>query len=189
MKLRLNCSFQPQNTGLIGFLRCIPVYDQHSNVSQITILYGMIMHKEEILGLLVVIIIIPDCLYLSYIYKSIYQWPFQKDTLTYWKPRKLMTLNGHSVSKVIHNFTIRIESLFCSYIQWGQIWLVYGYWYVCIITKEHQWCLWLSCQAEELRLLWWANHPPRFGLGQWGLTIEVQWTPQNLQQIKHSCLH
>lgn len=73
MKLLLNCSFQPQNTGLMGFLRCIPVYDQHSNVSQITILYGMIMQKEEILGFLVVIIAIPDCLYLSYICKSIYQ--------------------------------------------------------------------------------------------------------------------
>lgn len=71
MKLLLNCSFQPQNTGLMGFLRCIPVYYQHSNVSQITILYGMIMQKEEILGFLVVIIAIPDCLYLSYTYHTL----------------------------------------------------------------------------------------------------------------------
>lgn len=141
------------------------------------------MHKEKVVGFLVVIIAIPDCKYLLYISMTI-----KRDICIYTgNQENPWHMHGHSLSKGIQNNNN--WKSFLELLLWGQSWLVYVYRYICIITKEHQWCLWISCQAEELRLLCWANHPLSFGLGQRGLTIEVQWTPQNLKGIKHSCLH
>lgn len=116
-----------------------------------------------------------------------YQWPLKEMCVYILETKRIHGIYGHSLSKGIQNNN-NCKS-FLELLLWGQSWLVYVYRYICIITKEHQWCLWISCQAEELRLLCWANHPLSFGLGQRGLTIEVQWTPQNLKEIKHSCLH
>lgn len=141
------------------------------------------MYKEKVVGFLVVIIAIPDCKYLLSISMTI-----KRDMCIYTgNQENPWHMHGHSLSKGIQNNNN--WKSFLELLLWGQSWLVYVYRYICIITKEHQWCLWISCQAEELRLLCWANHPLSFGLGQRGLTIEVQWTPQNLKGIKHSCLH
>lgn len=138
------------------------------------------MFKEEVLGFLVVIIAIADCVYLLYIYKSTYQWPLHKRYLNILETKRTHGIEWTFImSKGIHNNNN--GKSFLELLLWGQPWLVYWYRYICIITTLHQWCLWLSCQAEELRLLCWANHLPKLWSGSAGLNYS---SPMNSTELR-----
>lgn len=108
-----------------------------------------------------------------------YQWPLKEICVYILETKRIHGIYGHSLSKGIQNNN-NCKS-FLELLLWGQSWLVYVYRYICIITKEHQWCLWISCQAEELKIAVLSQSSPKLWSRSAGLNYR---SPMNSTELK-----